>query len=701
MSTESLRPFLDPRSIAILGASQDQNKVGGRPLHYLKQYRFKGPIYPINPARPEVQGVKAFKDLASLPQVPDLAIIAVAGDQAIAAIEECATRGVKGAICITSGFGETSDPDGKAKERRMVEAARAGGMRLVGPNTQGLANFSNGAVASFSTFFTIFEPKDGPIAVVSQSGAMSALPIGLLNERGLGVRYSLATGNDADVSVLEMAKAAASDPAIKLLLLYIEGIPRPDQLADLAETAHKNNVFIVALKSGRTPAGQRAALSHTGALANEDRVVDAALKRVGIWRAKDTASLVSAAEMYLKGWTPTGRRFVTISGSGATGVMSADAAIFAGLDMVVFDKPTRAELDGILPSFASAANPIDLTAALLSNNGLLGQILPVIARAAKADCFKVDFPVAGPGYDVPTFARDIGGFGRATGKPVVVAAWQPHVAAQFRAEGAAVFPLEAEAIDALAQFVAHHELVAAAKGRPRPDWHPHDAGANQPEGRTLNEADSLALLAKSGIPVVKHAVCRSEAEAEAAWKRVGGPVVVKGCSADITHKSELGLVRLKLDSAETVRAAYRDMEAIITKEGARFDGVIVAAMMAGRRELMIGAHRDPVFGPVVVVGEGGKYIEAMPDLQLLIPPFNAADVKEALKHLRCGPVLAGVRGEPPMDADAFADAAVAVGKLMAPSREGGASPRVLSLDLNPVLIDTKGCTAVDGVAIVA
>jgi acetate---CoA ligase (ADP-forming) len=696
MSTASLRPFLAPRSIAILGASQDPNKVGGRPLHYLKHYGFKGPIYPINPGRPEVQGLTSYKDMASLPEVPDLAIIAVAGDQAIEAIEDCARRGVKGAICITSGFGETSDPEGKAKEQRMVTAARAGGMRMVGPNTQGLANFSNGVVASFSTFFTIMQPKDGAIAMVSQSGAMSALPIGLLNERGLGVRYSLATGNDADVSVLEMAKAAAEDPAIKLLLLYIEGLPRPDQLADLAETAHRNGVFIVALKSGRTPAGQRAALSHTGALANEDRVVDAALKRVGIWRAKDTASLISAAEMYLKGWTPTGRRFVTISGSGATGVMSADAATFAGLDMVQFDVPTRAALDKILPSFASAANPIDLTAALLSNNGLLGEILPVIATQARADCFKVDFPVSGPGYDLPRFARDVGGFARATGKPVVVAAWQPHVAAEFRKEGAAVFPLEAEAIDALAQFVAHHELVAAAKARPRPDWPAPDAGGTADSaGRALNEAESLALLAKAGIPVVKYAVCHSETEAESAWKKISGPVVVKGCSADITHKSELGLVRLKLDSAEAVRAAYSDMEAIIKKEGARFDGVIVAAMAGGRRELMIGAHRDPVFGPVVVVGEGGKYVEAMPDLQLLIPPFTAGDVKSALAQLRCGPVLAGVRGEPPMDVDAFAQAAVAVGKLMA-----SANPRVLSLDLNPVLIDTKGCMAVDAVAIV-
>jgi acyl-CoA synthetase (NDP forming) len=580
----------------------------------------------------------------------------------------------------------------------MVAAARAGGMRMVGPNTQGLANFANGAVASFSTFFTLFEPKDGPIAMVSQSGAMSALPIGLLNERGIGVRYSIATGNDADVSVFEMATAAASDPGIKLVLLYIEGIPRPDQLADLAETAHRNGVFVVALKSGRTPAGQRAAQSHTGALANEDRVVDAALERVGIWRARDTASLISAAEMYIKGWKPTGRRFVTISGSGATGVMSADAATFAGLDMVQFDKPTRAELDAILPSFASAANPIDLTAALLTNNGLLGQILPVLARSAKADCFKVDFPVAGPGYDVPTFARDIGGFARSTGKPVVVAAWQKHVAQAFRAEGAAVFPLEAEAIDALAQFVAHHELVAAAKSRARPDWRPRDTAAEPPAGRTLNEAESLALLQRAGVPVFAHRLCHSADEAAAAFAAIGGPVVVKGCSADITHKSEHGLVRLKIASADETRAAYREMEAAIARAKARFDGVIVGAMASGRRELMIGAHRDATFGPVVAIGDGGKYVEAMPDIRLLMPPFTADDVKAALQKLRVWPVLAGTRGEPPMDVDAFARAAVAIGGLMSkPQPEG----RIDTLDINPVMLDTRGCVALDGVIVVS
>jgi len=696
MSTESLRPFLAPRSVAIIGASNEVNKVGGRPLFYLKDYGFKGPIFPINPGRSEVQGLKAFKDLASVPDVPDLALVVVPGAAAVGAIKDCAARGVKAAICITSGFAETGDPAGVEMQKEMVAVARAAGMRMVGPNTQGLANFSNGAICSFSTFFTTMRPKDGPVAVVSQSGAMSAIPIGLLNERGVGCRYSLATGNDAEVNVLEMATAAISDPGIKLLLLYLEGIPRADLLATLAETAHRNGVKVVALKSGRTAAGQRAAASHTGALANEDKVVDAALRRVGIWRAQNIADFVSAAELYLKGWTPTGRRFVTISGSGATGVMSADAATFAGLEVVKFDPATQAKLDAILPSFASAANPIDLTAALLSNNRLLSEILPVIANANAADLFKVDMPVSGPGYDMKGFARDIAAFSKATGKPVVVSGWQGDIPASFRAEGVPVFPLEAEAIAALAQFVAHHEIVEEAKALPSPRWTGY-AGDGAGETRTLNEADSLELLKKAGLPVVPHSLCRTAEKAATAWRNLDGAVAVKGCSADLPHKSEYGLVRLGLDNADAIHDAFREMAATIAKAKASFDGVIVARMVRGRREMMIGAHRDPFFGPVVVVGEGGKYVEALPDVAILIPPFTQAMAARAIRGLRCAPVLAGVRGESPMDVDAMAAAAVRVAELI--ERD----PTIASLDMNPVMLmdQGQGCVIVDAVIEVA
>ena len=691
MSNDSLKALLAPRSIAVLGASDNPNKIGGRPLAYLKRFGFKGSVWAINPTRPEVQGFKCFASLDELPEIPDTVVVAVPGDSAVAAVETCAAKGVKGVVCMTSGFGETSDPTGKAKEARMVAAARAAGMRMVGPNTQGLANFGNGAVTSFSTMWMESEPVDGPIAVVSQSGAMSAGPVGLLFEQGLGVRYSLATGNDADVSVLEMAAAAASDPAIKLLLLYIESIPRPDQLEALATIAHARGVYVVALKAGRTEAGQRAALSHTGALANEDRVIDAALERVGIWRARNIGDLVSAAQIYLKGWKPKGRRLVTISGSGATGVMSADEATFAGLEMVRLEGPVREKLDAILPTFASAANPIDLTAALLQNNRLLSDILPVLAREDAADNFIIGFPIAGQGYDVPTFARDTAAFAETTGTPVVVSGWQKAVADVFKGAGVPTFPLEADAIAALARLIDHDRLIARAKARAAPQW-TRPASDAAPTGHVLNEADSLAVLADAGLDVVPHHLCRTAAQAATAWRNLGGPVAVKGCSADLPHKSEHGLVRLGLDNEDAVRAAFREMEQAIDKAGATFDGVIVARMVRGQRELMIGAHRDPVFGPMVALGDGGKYVEAMPDVRLLLPPFTVDDAMAALRSLRCWPVLAGTRGERPSDVAAVARAAQEVGDLVVRAR-----PRIVNLDINPLIVGAEGYAIVDAV----
>jgi acyl-CoA synthetase (NDP forming) len=688
-----LKAALDPRSVAIIGASENPNKVGGRPVHYLDKFGFKGRIFPINPSRPEIQGYKCYKSLADLPEAPEMAIVAVAGDNAIGVVEDCAAHGVKVAVVMASGFGEVDAVDGKAKERRMVEAAHKAGMRIVGPNSQGLANFGTGAIASFSTMFMDMERAEGHVAMLSQSGALSTVPVGFLRQRGIGVRHTHATGNDADITVGELAVAVAEDPEVKLLLLYLESIPDKKYLEELAAVALDRDLPIVALKSGRSEAGRQAAQSHTGALANEDRVVDAFFEHHGIWRAPDMRGLVEATELYLKGWKPKGRRLVAISNSGAVCVMTADAATAVGMPMAKLADETDKKLKDILPSFATTTNPIDLTAALLSNSRLFGDILPVIAEDPAADAFLIGVPVAGPGYDVEAFARDAAAFGRQTGKPLVIAATQRSVADQFAAEGSSVFPTETEAVTALHQFLAHRELMArtrkailASATRPRV---PASSATTM-----LNEADSLALLAARGIPVVPHRLCRSRAEAIAAFETIGGPVVVKGCSADIAHKSELGLVKLGVRTREEAGEIWAQMEEIIRKHGARFDGVIIAAMAGGRREIMIGAHRDPVFGPVVAVGDGGKYVEIFRDTALLLPPFSKEDAREALGKLRIAPLFAGVRGEAAMDVDALCDVVVKIGELMLDSKAG-----VMSLDLNPVLLDSagKGCVVVDAV----
>ena len=302
-----LEAALDPKSVAIIGASENPNKVGGRPVHYLDKFGFKGRIFPINPSRAEVQGFTCYKSLADLPEAPEMVIVAVAGDNAIGAVEDCAAHGVKVAVVMASGFGEVDAVAGKAKERRMVEAAHKAGMRIVGPNSQGLANFGTGAIASFSTMFMDMDRSEGHVAMLSQSGALSTVPVGFLRQRGIGVRHTHATGNDADISVGELAVAVAEDPEVKLLLLYLESIPEKKYLEELAAVALDRDLPIIALKSGRSEAGRQAAQSHTGALANEDRVVDAFFEHHGIWRAPDMRGLVEATELYLKGWKTEGK----------------------------------------------------------------------------------------------------------------------------------------------------------------------------------------------------------------------------------------------------------------------------------------------------------------------------------------------------------------------------------------------------------
>lgn len=679
--TAPLSAALAPKSVAIIGASDNKNKVGGRPVDYLKSFGYGGRIYPVNPTRPIVQGLTCYPDLASLPEAPDLAIVAVAGQGVAQAVRSCAAAGVRTAIVLSSGFAETGE-EGLSQQSILAEEAARAGMRIVGPNSQGLANFSNGAVANFSTMFTQLPPQDGPVAIVSQSGATSAALYTFLRERGLGVRYVLATGNEADVTVSELALTVVQDPAIKLLVLYMESIKDPQVLARAAELAREKGMPILALKAGRSASGAAAAKSHTGALVNADGVVDAFFHRHGIWRAHDIAGIVQSAELYLKGGRQQGRNLVVISNSGSACVMSADSADELGMPLARLSARTRERVKLALDSFATADNPIDLTAALLGDSGILGRVLQALEDDPAGDLFLISLPVAGDGYDLERLAADTAAFEAATGKTVVVTASLPSVLAPFRRHGLVTFTSERHALQALDQFTRHKELLRAA--RPAPI-----AGRSValPPGTAafLNEADSLAVLSQAGVPVVEHRVCHSAGEAAAALREIGGPVVVKACSEGLPHKSEYGLVFLNQTTEEEVGAAYEACRQGMEKLGVPSDGVIVAAMKRGRREFAIGAKIDPVFGPVIMVSDGGKYIEAMPDFRLLVPPFDAAEVRTALKSLRVAPLFAGVRGEAPMDVEALCEAVVAVAGLM--SRSEGA---IASVDVNPVLVGSEG-----------
>lgn len=689
-----LRQAMNPQCIAVVGATEDPNKVGGRPLHYLQRFGFQGKVYPVNPKRETVQGLPAFASIEDLPETPDVVIVAVGQDAVPYVIEECAARGVATAIVMSSGFGETGE-DGIRRQRTLVAQARQLGIRLVGPNAQGVANFQTGAVMNFSTMFMEIDPQDGPVAIISQSGAASVMPYAMLRERGVGVRYLVASGNDADTSVCELALVAAADPEIQVVLLYIESLSDPSMLAEAARIANARGAAVIALKSGRSDHGAKAAASHTGAIVNDDVVVDAFLEHHGIWRAEDVHGLVNAVELYLAMPPRKAERLVVMSHSGAVGVLCADAADTLNLPLAELSQPTVAGLARIVPSFATAQNPIDLTASLMTQGGMYAATLDMLAEDPQADMFLIGVPVAGPGYDVPGMAADTARFMASVGKPAVVSAPQTSVRQTFRNAGVPVFSNETDAIRALHQWSRQGSLILQAAARNALEERP-DAALQLQTGSNdlLSEAESLNLLAAAGIPIVPHVLCHSIEDAVSAWRRLGPEVVLKACSAHIPHKSEHGLVFVGLDTESQVANAWRNCAERVTAMGIPFEGVIVAQRITGRREFALGVRQDPIFGTVVMVGDGGKYVEALRDFVVLLHPFSEADVIARLDRLRIAPILAGIRGEQPVDLDVVASTAVQLGRLAAINQRA-----IASIDLNPLIACDagKGAWAVDAV----
>src|SRR5437660_780784 len=561
----SLDAALNPASVAIIGASDNPHKVGGRPLLYLQRYGYRGAIYPINPARSSVQGLRAFARIADTPQVPDLAIIAIAGDEAVGAVEACAARGVKVAVVMTSGFAETGEAGARA-QARMAAAARGGGMRLIGPNCQGLANFATGMVANFSTIFHELEGRDWPVAIVSQSGANSQ-------------------------------------------------------------------------------------------------------------------ELVRAAELYLGAHRPHGGRLAFVSNSGASCVMAADQAERRGIPLAPISASAKERLRRALPAFAALDNPIDVTGALLSDSGLLGAVLPIIGDDAQTDLLLIALPVAGAGYDVPRFARDLAQFQQTY--PITSAAAAPQAAVRqaFADAGIATFAREGEAMDALAQLADHAALLRRAPPAPLVRV------ALRGKPRFLSTAESLALIAQAGLPVIEHRLCRDEGELERALEALGADIVLKACSPDLPHKSDHGLVAI---GAADPRAEFRRQRERCLALGARFDGVIAARRARGGRELALGARLDPHFGPVLLVGAGGMYLEALKDYRLLLAPCTEDEVAAKLGELRIAPLLGALRGQPPRDVRALARMAVKLGEALI-AWDG----EVAAVDLNPVMVFDTGAIALD------
>jgi acetate---CoA ligase (ADP-forming) len=695
----SLRALLDPMSIAVIGASDDPGKIGGRVLRYLSEYGFPGRVMPVNPARKTVQGLPALRSAEGLPRGVDLAVVATAADAAAAVVAACARRGVRACAVLSSGFGELSE-DGGRVQREMAATARAHGMRLLGPNCQGVANLATGAVTSFSSSFTNFPLRDGAVAIVSQSGAVAGILAALQHPHATGLRYWVATGNEADVTVAELIDAVLDDPAVRVVQAYCEHLADPVRLAAVTEKVRRLGKAVLMVKAGTTAAGTKAAESHTGALAQSEVVVEAFLRRHGVIRARSLTELSEVSRVFETAAPLRGNRVAIVSNSGGLGVMIADAALTGGLRLAGLGDDTRDALRAVLPSFAAVGNPVDITGQIVQQPHLLSRVLPVLVADPGVDIVLAALGIVGPTYDVDTITEDVAALhAEAARQGVLVAVasmgGHPGLAERLTARGVPAFADDAACVRAVARFAEHSAWL---RRTPSPAVAPADVplpDTSRPVGGFLSEHAGKKLMARWDLPVIPGRLVPGPTAAAAV--DLDYPLVVKLCSPAAAHKTELGAVRLGLPDAAAVERAAAEVLSAAREAGIEpIEGVLVERMIRGGVEVALGATWDPVFGPTVLVGSGGIHVEVLRDFQLLIPPLDREAVVEAVQALAIHPLLAGSRGAEARDVDALVDLVLRFAERFAAT--GGTLPEI---DLNPVFVLRNGAVVADALVRVA
>jgi acetate---CoA ligase (ADP-forming) len=668
-----------PASVAVLGVSRHPDKLGHKLLQNLKAGGYAGRIHPVHPSAEPILGLATLPAVEALPEGVDLALVSLPAAAVPGALAALAARKVGVAVILSSGFGEVGGR-GRETEQEVLSRARGAGLRLVGPNCMGVYS----APARLNgTYFWDLPALEGGIGVVSQSGAYGGLIFRHLGGRGLGVRHFLSIGNQADVDVAEAVEYLADDPATTLIACFVEALREGRRFVEIARRATAVKPLVV-LKGGRSEAGRRAAGSHTGALAGSYEVYRAGLRRAGALLAEDTEDFFDAIEALAlsPGPRPASSRIAVITVSGGPSVVAADHAERSGLTLPALSDAARSGLRALLPAFAAVGNPVDLTP----------QVAP--ERIAPAVRLVFDEPeIAGVvavdvGLDIPEFADAIAAAAGATGKPAVAfTADAPVVAGRLRSGGVVTLPSPERAVRAWRTLWRAGVRVPEP---PAPVARPEIARMLEgaPPG-PLPYALARRVLEESGVVFCREAIASTEDEAVAAAEAIGYPVVVKADAPDLLHRTEADGVRLDVGDAARVRLVWRDLH---SRLGA--PRVIVQERLTAGVELLVGARRDPAFGPVVAVGAGGVLTEAIGDVSLALAPLAPAEAAMILRRGVRARLLAGVRGRPACDDASLVAAMVGIGDLIA------ACPRVIEIDVNPLIASSTGAVAVDALIIV-
>jgi len=681
----ALRALLSPRSIAIIGASDNPNKLSGRVLSHLRLHGFGGALWPVNPSRDEIGGLRCHADVPGLPAAPDLAIVALAPEAAAAAVEALARRGARAVAVMSSGFGETG-AEGRALETRMAEIARQANMALLGPNGLGFVNAFDKVAASFSQYAE-GEILASPIAFASQSGAFGTAIAGLARARGFGLGLFVNTGNEAALDIWDILGAALEDPRVGILAGYVENIGDGRKMAALARRAAAAGKPVVLAKVGSSARGAQAAAAHTGALATPGRLFSGIARQTGIIEVACEREMLNVLEVLLRVGELPGPRLGVVTMSGGAGVLMADLAETLNMPLAELSDTTRARLSDCVPAFGSLRNPVDITAQFVSDPGILEGAVAALQDDPEVDCVIVWLQMMEA--HVARLAQSLGRCRAASRTPLLVAwiAAPPETRAALAAQGIAHFDNGGDAVRAVRALSGRGTGLGALHDAPAPPA----AGPGPGTPAVLGPEAGAAFLAGCGVPLALPRLVRSAGEAVAAGAQ-GGRFALKIASPDIAHKSDIGGVILDVAGAQALRDAFETLIARVRQANpaARIEGVSVQPMAEEGVELVFGARHDPAFGPVVMLGHGGVLVELFEGAEFALAPVSRAQARAMVGRLPAQALLDGARGRPGVDRDALAARFADFSEFVA-SRAGNLS----EVDLNPVVLRGAEALAVD------
>jgi acetyltransferase len=683
--------FFRPSSVAVIGASRDPEKLGYAVLANLKEGGFSGALYPVNPKADEILGLRAYPTVLDIPGPVDLAVIVIPYPLVPGALQQCGEKGIPAVVVISAGFREAGR-EGLERELEVVGIARRYGIRLIGPNCLGVIDTHTPLNATFAAGM----PPGGPIAFMSQSGALGTAVLDMALAGRIGFSRFVSLGNKADVNEVDLLEAWEDDPGSRVILAYIEGLPDGQKFMEVARRVTRKKP-VVAVKSGVTRSGARAVSSHTGSLAGSEAAYHAAFRQAGVIRAESMEHLFDLALAFAYQPLPPGDRIAIVTNAGGPGILATDALEHAGLQLARFRPETIEALMADLPSAASAANPVDVLGDALADR-YEHALRRVLADPGVDGVIVIVTPQAMT--QIEETAHVVGRVARETDKPVLGCFMgESRIAAGIavlRQYGIPNYPFPERAAAALAAMVryrrereqpsyppAHFEVDRAAVRRVL-----EEARA---QGRvSIGDAEARTILEAYGFPLPPSHLAATPEEAVAAAEEMGYPVVLKIASPDILHKTDVGGVRLNLRSPADVRDAFDLIVYRATRyvPGARIWGCLVQKMVPPGREVLIGMSRDPQFGPLVAFGLGGIYVEALKDVVFRVAPFGPEEAAEMIREIRSYPLLEGVRGEPPADHAAMVDALCRVSQLVTDF------PEIAELDINPLVVYEEGRGAV-------